>query len=92
LQKREESQITFASASPKSKIVDAAYGSNLPVAPKPKIIYLASIILGLLVPFSIIYLKDLLDDKVHNKLDLERVSQDIPVIVEVPRLGRKDDR
>ncbi|MHA7831056.1 MAG: GumC family protein [Flagellimonas sp.] len=92
LQKREESQITFASASPKSKIVDSAYGSFQPVSPKSKLVYLASLILGLIIPFSIIYLKELLDDKVHNKLDLEKNAGDIPVIVEVPRLGRKDDR
>lgn len=92
LQKREESQITFASASPKSKVVDAAYGSNRPVSPKTNVIYLTAFILGLLVPFSIIYVRDLLDNKIHNKLDLEKNTGDIPVIVEVPRLGRKDDR
>lgn len=92
LQKREESQITFASASPKSKIVDAAYGSNRPVSPKTNAIYLTAFILGLLLPFSIIYTKELLDDKVHNKLDLEKIAEGIPVIVEVPKLGKKDDR
>ncbi|MEC3966171.1 GumC family protein [Flagellimonas halotolerans] len=92
LQKREESQITYASASPKAKIVDSAYGSNRPISPKPQMVYLASIIIGLLLPFSIIYVKDLLDDKVHNKLDLEKITGDIPVIVEVPKLGKKDNR
>lgn len=92
LQKREESQITFASASPKSKIVDAAYGSNKPVSPKTNVIYLAAFILGLLVPFSMIYVRDLLDNKIHNKLDLEKITEDIPVIVEIPKLGKKEDR
>src|SRR5690606_18197581 len=90
LQKREESQITFASSSPKSKIVDTAYGSNIPVSPKTKIVYLAAILLGLLIPFSIIYANDLLDNKIHNKLDLEKIAGEIPVIVEVPKLGKKD--
>lgn len=92
LQKREESQITFASAAPKSKIINYAYSSTFPVTPKGKIIYLAALMLGLLIPFSIIYVKDLLDDKVHNKLDLEKITGDIPVIVEVPKLGKKDNR
>lgn len=92
LQKREESQITFASSSPKSKIVDTAYGSNIPVSPKTKIIYLVAILLGLLIPFSIIYANDLLDNKIHNKLDLEKITGDIPVIVEVPKLGKKDTK
>jgi len=33
-----------------------------------------------------------LDDKIHNKLDLERITENIPVIVEIPKLGKKDDR
>ncbi|MDF0708345.1 GumC family protein [Flagellimonas okinawensis] len=92
LQKREESQITFASAAPKSKIINYAYSSPFPVTPKRKIIFLMAFMFGLLIPFSIIYVRDLLDDKVHNKLDLEKITEDIPVIVEVPKLGKKDNR
>ncbi|MGX1930490.1 GumC family protein [Flagellimonas sp. 2504JD4-2] len=93
LQKREESQITFASASPKSKIINSAYGSNFPVAPKKRAIYLASFILGLLVPFSIIYTKDLLDNKVHNKLSLEKtIANQAPVLAELPKVGKKESK
>ncbi|MER3318189.1 MAG: polysaccharide biosynthesis tyrosine autokinase [Allomuricauda sp.] len=93
LQKREESQITFASASPKSKIVDAAYGSNRPVSPKTNAIYLTAFILGLLLPFSIIYAKDLLDNKIHNKIELEKlISNKVPVLAELPKIGRKDKK
>ncbi|MEY8779552.1 GumC family protein [Allomuricauda sp. XS_ASV26] len=92
LQKREESQITFASAAPKSKIVDSAYGSNQPVSPNKKIIYLLSIIIGLLIPFSVIYVIDLLDNKLHNKLDLEKIAGNVPVLVEIPKLGRKESK
>ncbi|MEO2051254.1 MAG: polysaccharide biosynthesis tyrosine autokinase [Allomuricauda sp.] len=92
LQKREESQITFASASPKSKIVDSAYGSNQQVSPKPKIFYLVALLLGLLIPFSIIYLLDLLDNKVHNKLDLEKIAVNVPVMAELPKLGKKESK
>lgn len=92
LQKREESQITFASASPKSKVIDSAYGSNFPVSPKRRAILLASIILGLLIPFSIIYVKDMLDDKIHNKIDLETLAGDVPVMAELPKIGRKESK
>lgn len=92
LQKREESQITFASAVPKSKIIDTAYGSNFPVSPKKNAIALAAMILGLLIPFSIIYVKDMLDDKIHNKIDLEAISSDVPVMAELPKLGKKESK
>ena len=93
LQKREESQITFASASPKSKIVDSAYGSGMPVSPKPKIVYLAALIMGLLIPFSVIYAKDLLDDKVHSKIGLEKIIGDkLPVLAEIPKISKKANK
>ena len=91
LQKREESQITFASATPKSKVIDRAYASSrLPVSPKKPIIFLASLILGLLIPFSVIYANDLLDNKVHSKTTLEKLIRDIPVLGELPKLGKKE--
>ncbi len=89
LQKREESQIAYASATPKSKIIDNAYSSQLPVSPKIPLIYVASLLLGLMVPFTIIYAKDLLDNKVDNKLGLEKLVGDIPVLAELPRLEKK---
>ena len=94
LQKREESQITFASASPKSKIIDRAYlASKDPVSPKKPVIYLASLILGLLAPFSFFYVKDLLDNKVHNKVELEKtISNKAPVIAELPKIGKKQNK
>ena len=68
LQKREESQIAYASAKPKTKVVDYAYSSQFPVSPKVTLIFMASFIFGLLIPFSLIYAKDLLDSKIHNKI------------------------
>ncbi|PIB23005.1 GumC family protein [Maribacter sp. 4G9] len=91
LQKREESQISLASSSPKSKVIDQAHLQQLePVKPKKIITYLASIILGLLVPFGLIYAKDLLDNKIHNKHSLEDITKDVPVLGELPKLGKRD--
>ena len=93
LQKREESQITFASASPKAKIIDMAYGSTLPVSPNPPKVFMAFIILGLLVPFGIIYARDLFDNKVHNKIDLESLLENkASVIAELPKLKRNENK
>lgn len=91
LQKREESQISFASATPKSKIIDQSYSvSPMPVSPNSKIVYLAFFIIGLMVPFSVIYANDLLDNKVHSKTGLEKLIRDIPVLGELPKLGKKE--
>lgn len=93
LTKREESQIAVASQAPKSKTIDNAYSvSWFPVSPKRNVIYLAAFILGLLLPFSIIYGNDLLDNKVHNMTSLEKLTTDTPVLGEIPKLSRKDDK
>ena len=91
LQKREEATISLISTSPNAKIVDSAFSSkNGPVSPNKPILYLASIIIGLCIPFGFFYIKDLLDTKIHNKEDLEKVIKDITVLGEVPRVSRND--
>ncbi len=93
LTKREESQIAVASQSPKSKTIDDAYSvSRLPVSPKKNVIYLASLIFGLLVPFSVLYTKDLLDTKIHNMNSLEKLTSNTPVLGEIPRLAKKEEK
>ncbi|MDV7140109.1 polysaccharide biosynthesis tyrosine autokinase [Maribacter sp. TH_r10] len=92
LQKREEAQITFASSSAKSKIVDSAFPvSTFPISPKKKIVMLAALFLGLLVPFTVIYVHELLDNKIHNKVDLEKLTGNIPVLAELPKISKKEN-
>ena len=84
LQKREENAITLAATVPNAKIIDKANGSNIPVAPNRKIIYLAALSLGLLIPLAIIYIILLFDNKVHNSKEVEAVVK-APLIGEIPK-------
>lgn len=83
LQKREETAILLAATEPNARVVDAAKGSEAPVAPNKKIIYLGALLLGILVPFGIIYLMDLLDTKIKSRMDLDGKTL-IPFIGDVP--------
>jgi len=84
LQKREETAISMAATAPNARVIDAAKASRIPVSPKKSIIYLAALLLGLLVPFGIIYLMDLLDTKVKDRFDLTS-KVNIPFLGEIPK-------
>ncbi len=83
LQKREETAISLSVTEPNARVIDAAKADKNQITPKGKIIYLAGVLLGLLVPFGIIYVDDLLDTKIKSKLDLEGKTQ-VPFIGDVP--------
>ncbi|QTE22529.1 GumC family protein [Polaribacter cellanae] len=84
LKKKEETAISLAVTVPNAKIIDVAYSSEKPVSPKKKIIYLAALLLGFLIPFIIIYLKNLLDTKIHNKKDVE-AALSVPFLGDIPK-------
>ncbi|OBQ55594.1 polysaccharide biosynthesis tyrosine autokinase [Tamlana sp. s12] len=97
LQKREENAISLAVTVPNSKLIDKAESSTLPVSPKRKIIYLGALILGLIVPFAIVYIRNLLDNKIHTQKELEELVKapfvgDVPITVKQDRMLNKDDR
>ncbi|OOV18775.1 tyrosine-protein kinase [Flavobacterium sp. LM4] len=83
LQKREETAISLAATEPNARIIDAAKANKTPVSPKKRVIYLAGLLIGLLIPFGIIYGHNLLDTKIKSRLDLEGKTQ-IPFIGDIP--------
>lgn len=87
LQKREETAISLAIAAPKARIVDDAYASPEPVAPKKIMVLLGALMAGVLLPFIIIYLAELFDNKIKSKHDIEKLSN-TAILAELPRLER----
>ena len=86
LQKREEAALVHATTGPVIKVVDYAYTSPIPVSPKTKIIYLAALIVGVLIPFGVLYVRFLLDTKLSSKEQVKRVVPNIPIVAEIPQL------
>jgi capsular exopolysaccharide synthesis family protein len=88
LQKREETAITLGMSTANAKVIDYAYTDNNPVAPKKKIIYLASMLMGLFFPLAFVYAKDLMDNKVHTKDDVLRLIK-APFLGDIPKSDNK---
>lgn len=80
--KREENAITLAATAPISKVIDAAYSSNAPISPNRLLFYFFALVAGVLIPFAIIYIMNLLDTKVKSRLDVENLG--LPFIGDVP--------
>lgn len=87
LQKREEAAINLAITSSSIKVVDYAMTSSSPVSPKKGTYYLVAILIGLLIPFLFIYISTLLDDKIHTKEDIIRLTKNKIILSEIPHIN-----
>ena len=83
-QRKEEASINFVSVLPNLKVLSYGVTSNNPISPNKKIIYLGAVSIGLLIPFSILYLLKILDTKINTREDLEKGLPGLSVLGEVP--------
>lgn len=88
LQKREEAAINLATTTPSIKVVDYSLTDSKPISPKKIIVYPLSLILGFVIPFFALYIKFSLDTKIHGRKDIDKVSQEIPLLGEIPFLKK----
>mgnify|MGYP002636495000 CR=1 FL=1 len=97
LERKEEASISYVSALPNLKILSYGISSSSPISPKVQITYLAALLLGLIIPFGVLYLIKLLDTKINTRDDLEKGLKGITILGEVPfdehiEEGKSDDR
>lgn len=83
LQKREETSMSLASTADKAKIIEPAAFVDK-VSPKGIIaLLLIAFILGVAIPAGIIYLRELLRNKILGHDDVEKLTQ-LPIIGDIP--------
>lgn len=85
LQKREESAISMAATSPNSKVIEPAYSSFNPISSGTKV-YFAALMLGLIIPFGVIYGKELFDTKIRTKEDVTSEVPSSRVLAQLPHV------
>ena len=80
--KREEAAISRASTISNSKIIDKATASSVPVKPDKKMIQILAIFIGIGLPTLIIFIAELLNDKVTTRFDIEKLTN-TPIMGEI---------
>ncbi|WP_394675210.1 GumC family protein [uncultured Chryseobacterium sp.] len=90
LQKREEAAISMEITAEKARVIDKAFVYKKPVAPKKMFILGVFILLGLLIPFAIIYLRQLMQSAIVTRSDIAKLTT-LPVIGEIPKLKNKEN-
>jgi capsular exopolysaccharide synthesis family protein len=82
LQKREENELSQAFTAYNTRVITPPSGSMIPTAPVKKNIALVAIVLGLLIPVVIVFIRENMNTKVRGRKDLESLS--LPFAGEIP--------
>jgi capsular exopolysaccharide synthesis family protein len=80
--KREEAAVTRASTVSNSTVVNKASPSITPVKPNRKMIQIIAVLLGLGLPALLIFIGEVINDKVSTRFDIERITK-APILGEV---------
>ena len=89
LQKREENAITLAATANNAKIIDEPVAEGGPVSPKPKMIYMIALVVGVGLPIGIIFLIGLTKFKIEGRGDVENLTSR-PIVGDVPLTTEKN--
>lgn len=90
LQKREEIALTVAAQVAHSRPLERAANRGI-VAPKPVQMLLFYLFMGIGIPIFFIYLKDLFNDKVHHRSDIDKYLN-LPFVGFIPHVRGKNNR
>ncbi len=81
LNKREENALTLAITVANAKVVESA--SLISVSPRLMMYALVSLVLGLALPFVVIFCANFFNSKVRSRIDVER-GLNVPILGEIP--------
>lgn len=88
LNKREENALSQSITESNARVVDAATGSDAPVAPKAMMIIMAALALGCVIPAGVLYLITIMDTKVRDRKEIED-NLTAPFLGEIPYRERE---
>lgn len=87
LQKREETALTVAAQVSNSRLLERASERGI-ISPKPVQMAIFYSLLGLIIPILGLYVKDLFNDKVHHRADIDKYLS-LPFVGFIPHVRGK---
>lgn len=90
LQKREEAVLNGAILESNLKTLNSPETNYSAIFPQPRSFMLGAFLLGLLLPFGVIYVSLQMDSKIHNEEDIQKVNDTIPFLGYMPKISSKE--
>jgi capsular exopolysaccharide synthesis family protein len=87
LQKREEAVLNGAILESNLKTLNSPQTNYSAIFPQPRSFLLGALLLGLLIPFGIIYVNLQLDSKIRNEEDIQKIDDTIPFLGYIPKVN-----
>lgn len=89
LQKREENEMNQAYGLLNTQVIAKPRGEKKPAKPRKPLIFAVAFFMGLMTPYCLTYIFEILNTKVNDKKDLDILS--VPLLGEIPQ-WRKDKK
>jgi capsular exopolysaccharide synthesis family protein len=90
LQKREEAVLNGAILESNMKTLNSPETNYSAIFPQPRSFMIGAFLLGLLIPFGIIYVNLLMDSKIHNEEDIQKVNSNFPFLGYIPKINKDE--
>lgn len=90
LQKREENELTQAFTAYNTRLITAPHSAGVPSEPRKGILLTIAFLLGLVVPATVIFIKERSNTTVRGRKDLEGLS--VPFLGEIPLYAKPRKR
>lgn len=90
LQKREDNELNQAFTAYNTRVISRPGGSSLPVEPKKRNILLTAFLIGIFIPFGVVYVKETGNTKVRGRKDLENIIA--PLLGEIPQYATSGNK
>lgn len=89
LQKKEENEISSTYNTPTiTQMIDIPHGSNSPTSPNNRNVLFIAVMMAVLLPSVVIFVRANMDTSVRDRRDLERKTT-IPLVGDIPLCGKK---